>query len=366
MVCSKSAVAMPSTEMRVIDFGNRTVTMSTQEVDSLTIPGKAGVGFFDITDHRNQTLQARTPVCTRDSKEHLQGRSFCASIPDEPKYEELVNGFNDDINQKGIEATVTHLSTSYFTRYYTTNTAVQAVNWLKGQYEAASAGRTDVSIQIFEHTWAQPSLIVTVAGSGDNKGETVILGGHIDSTAGGATRASPGADDDGSGSAAVLEVFRILMENRFVPDRTVEFHAYAAEEAGLRGSAAISEEYSNIGRNVISMVQFDMLGWPNDVTTPIGLTEDYVSPELTAFVGTLTTTYSGLKWEPSTCGYACSDHASWYKVGVPSSFPFESKFGTHNPNIHTADDVLAKMSIPRCLEFVKMGVGYVVELAEPV
>ena len=57
--------------------------------------------------------------------------------------------------------------------------------------------------------------------------------------------------------------------------------------------------YSNIGRNVVSMVQFDMLGWPMDITTPIGLTEDYVSPELSAFVGTLTTTYSALTWEAS-------------------------------------------------------------------
>lgn len=47
------------------------------------------------------------------------------------------------------------------------------------------------------------------------------------------------------------------------------------------------------------MVQFDMLGWPMDITTPIGLTEDYVSPELSAFVGTLTTTYSALTWEAS-------------------------------------------------------------------
>jgi hypothetical protein len=50
------------------------------------------------------------------------------------------------------------------------------------------------------------------------------------------------------------------------------------------------------------MVQFDMLGYPNDVTTPIGLTSDYVDSALTAFVGTLTTTYSALKTSPSTCG----------------------------------------------------------------
>ena len=41
---------------------------------------------------------------------------------------------------------------------------------------------------------------------------------------------APGADDDASGSATILEVFRTMMKNRFEPDRTVEFHAYAAEE----------------------------------------------------------------------------------------------------------------------------------------
>lgn len=331
-------------------------------------PGKAGVGFFDITDHRNQTLPPKTKTCVRGSKQHMNsvaGGGFCAPIPNKPAHQDLVNGFLNDVDSKAFEATVTKLS-SYFNRYYTTTTGVEAVTWLKGQYEAASVGRTDVSIQVFEHTWAQPSLIVTVAGSGQNKGETVVLGGHIDSTAGGATDAAPGADDDGSGSAAVLEIFRVLMENRFVPDRTIEFHTYAAEEVGLRGSAAVSAEYNAVGRKVISMVEFDMIGYPADLVTPIGLTSDFTNPDLTAFVGTLLTTYSVLKSEPSVCGYGCSDHASWDKIGVPSSFPFECKFGNHNPAIHSDKDLLSEMSLSRCTEFIKMGVGYAVELADPV
>jgi len=43
---------------------------------------------------------------------------------------------------------------------------------------------------------------------GPNSAETIILGGHIDSTAGSATAASPGADDDASGSATVLQVIK--------------------------------------------------------------------------------------------------------------------------------------------------------------
>jgi leucyl aminopeptidase len=333
----------------LLDFGNRTELWSEAEVDRLASrPGVKG-NFMDISDYQ-------TPP-------KLQSSSSSSAIPDEPVHQDLVEGYLNQLNVRGVEASITHLSTAYRTRYYTTTTGRDAVMWLKEQYENAAGSRTDVAIEIFEHTWLQPSLIVTIEGKGNNRAETVVLGGHIDSTAGSANSLAPGADDDASGSAAALEVFRTLMLNQFVPDRTVEFHAYAAEEVGLRGSQAIAQEYSNVGRNVVSMVQFDMCGYPANTNTPIGLTEDYVDSRLTAFVGKLIDTYSALPWEPSVCGYACSDHASWTRVNVPSSFPFECKMQNINPNIHTASDTIDKISVPRCNEFVKYGVGYVVEMA---
>ena len=104
--------------------------------------------------------------------------------------------------------------------------------WVLDQYKAASGARTDVSFQLFEHaSWLQPSLIVTIQG-GKSSAETVIIGAHVDSIAGGSGSRAPGADDNGSGTSAVLQVFRALIKNNFVPDRTVEFHHYAAEEVG--------------------------------------------------------------------------------------------------------------------------------------
>lgn len=344
------AMGAPHTSgLRKIDFGAERAAefLSASQVNGLSAPGTKG-NFFDVTDY--------------PSPPELKGTNcsgLCA-IPDEINRKELVEGYLNELNEKGVEATITHLS-SYFTRYYTTKTAVEAVAWLKNQYAAAAAGRTDVDIVEYEHTWAQPSLIVTIPGK-DRNAETVVLGGHIDSTAGGATAASPGADDDASGSAAVLEVFKVLMKNGFQPDRTVEFHAYAAEEVGLRGSADIAKFYADTGRQVVSMVQFDMVGYPKNTVTPIGLTQDYVDSTLTAYVGKLINAYSVVPWEDSTCGYACSDHASFQREGYPSSFPFETKFGPHNPAIHTANDVISGMSIERCNEFVKFGVGYIVEL----
>jgi leucyl aminopeptidase len=65
-------------------------------------------------------------------------------------------------------------------------------------------------------------------------------------------------DDDASGLACVLEIFRVLMESSYRPKRTVQFMAYAAEEAGLLGSKDIARAYHRQGVNVVAMLQMEM------------------------------------------------------------------------------------------------------------
>lgn len=207
------------------------------------IQGTPHPNFFDVTDSIRRTRNDSTVA-----------KVAAKAIPTEPIHMELVDGYLTQMDTRGIFASISHLS-SYFNRYYTTTTGREAVLWLEAEYRKAAGNRPDVQITLFEHDWEQPSLVVTVLGKGDNKAETVVLGGHIDSTAGTATSEAPGADDDASGSSVVLQVFRTLMLNRFEPDRTVEFHAYAAEEVGLRGSQAIAENYEALGREVVSMLQ---------------------------------------------------------------------------------------------------------------
>ena len=67
----------------------------------------------------------------------------------------------------------------------------------------------------------------------------------------------------------------------------MEFHAYAAEEVGLRGSQAIAQAYSALGRQVVSMLQLDMTCWPYPEVgdkAQIGVITDYTSPALTEFI----------------------------------------------------------------------------------
>ncbi|WP_338867149.1 M20/M25/M40 family metallo-hydrolase [Myxococcus stipitatus] len=280
----------------------------------------------------------------------------------------VVNTLISGMAESNILASITHLS-SYTTRYYTSTTGVQAANWIKSQWEGYAGARAqaggDVTVELFTHAaFAQPSVILTIQGT-TTPSEIVVLGGHLDSTnlsSGGA----PGADDDASGIATLSEVIRVAMATGYKPAKTVKFMAYAAEEVGLRGSKEIADSHKNSGANVIGVLQLDMTNYKGS-TVDIALMTDFTNAAQNAFVGNLISTYvSGVTWTNSSCGYGCSDHASWNSAGFAASMPFEALMGQHNPAIHSADDTLARSNntATHALKFAKMAGAYVAELAK--
>jgi len=251
---------------------------------------------------------------------------------------------------------------SYTTRYYTSASGVQAVQWWAEQYRSYAGGRSYIQVETYQHTWSQPSVIARIMGTTASS-EYVILGGHIDSTSSGST--APGADDDASGSATVLEIFRVLVDSGFRGERTIEFHAYSAEEAGLLGSQDIANYYSSINVNVVAMFQFDMTGYIRPGTTrTIGVVTDFTTPAVTTFIRALVDEYLPLVGYTDTrCGYGCSDHASWFRAGYSDGFVFESIFSNSNPYIHTPNDLLNRLDTEHCADFARLGVAFAVEVS---
>jgi len=343
--------------LRLIEFNETTRQwVPEHRIDQLEKEcGAAHGGFFDVTDHRDLS-PAGLPQPVAD-------RLRASPFPNGPTHQTIVNGYIQSLSTDTLREYNDKLTT-YHTRYYTTETGKQAAEWIKRQFEANAGGRNDVSVELFPHTWLQSSVVARIQGSGPNADEVVIIGAHEDSINGGATKRSPGADDDASGTSSVLEIFRVLANSGFQPDRTVEFHTYSAEEVGLRGSQAIAESYQKQGIPVYAQMQLDMVFYVKPGTTPtFGIITDFVNADLTAFLRTLVTAYSNLKYTQSTCGYGCSDHASWTKAGYASCFPFEASFGNLNNKIHTDQDLLAILNLNHGLEFCKVALGFVVELS---
>jgi len=334
-----------SEDLRLIAFNDTySEWLPESEVQKLSECGQE-LNFMDITEYQNE----------------YPPNPNVFLIPTFPTHQTVVEPLLADVSIDRIWQTITTLS-GYPTRYYTSSSGQSSANWLISQYQSiASAHPEYTTAQRFAHTWLQPSVIGRIEGSVSPQ-EVVIIGGHIDSTSSGST--APGADDDASGSSTVLEIFRVLTENGFRGERSIEFHGYAAEEVGLRGSQAIADNYRSNGVEVVAMLQLDMTGYVRAGTNPtIGVVTDFTNAQLNAFIRNLVTEYTTATFTNTQCGYACSDHASWNRAGYVDGFTFESTFSNSNPYIHTVSDTLNRLDRAHALQFAKLGLGFVVELS---
>jgi leucyl aminopeptidase len=330
--------------LRLIEFNETYRAWMTP--DQIVILETQSDNWMDITEYR-------VPVASK---------TFVDPIPTTLTEQAIVNQLLPDVEVANIENTITTLS-AFFNRYYRAQSGFDASQWLFNQLVSYSADRDDITVEFFNNTFLVPSVIARIKGADGDEGATrIVIGAHQDSTAGGANARSPGADDDASGSSAVVETFRVLAQSGFKPKRTVEFHLYSGEEAGLLGSQAIASLYAQMDVDVEAMLNLDMVGYGKD-DEALGLVTDYVDGPLTSFVTLLIDGYSTLQYTKTQCGYACSDHASWTRNGYRSAFTIETDFPDTDPYIHTDKDTIDKLNLPRASQFVNIAIGFIVELA---
>jgi bacterial leucyl aminopeptidase len=159
-----------------------------------------------------------------------------------------------------------------------------------------------------------------------------------------------------------LEAFTILAKySDYVPKKTIEWHVYAAEELGLLGSREIANEYKSNGAKVFAMMQLDMTGYNPSQINKIGLVTNGVDPNLNVFIRKLVNEYLKIGFVDRTLFGGSSDHASWRSAGYSACFPFEART---NPHIHTARDTIDKLDFKNGIEWVKLGVSFLVELSQ--
>ena len=284
------------------------------------------------------------------------------SLTEESSVKSMINV----VSAQRIEADIRKLS-SYKTRHHKSSTGLESQEWILNKWKAMASRRNDIEVSYFEHDRTpQPSVIMKIKGKSE---DAIIVGGHGDSTAssfwGGSKAEAPGADDNASGIATINEIIKILLDSSFVPQNTIYFISYAAEEVGLVGSKHIAQDFSKRGVNVVGVLQLDMTNFKGSSKYDIVMMTDYTNDEQNKFLGTLIEKYlPNLKWGFDKCGYGCSDHASWHGEGFPASVPFESRKNDMNRKIHTKNDVidLSGGHAEHAQKFAKLGIAYVIEL----
>lgn len=188
---------------------------------------------------------------------------------------------------------------------------------------------------------AVENVVGLIPGRGRLADQTVVLGAHYDHLGlGGPGSLDPdsvgvvhnGADDNASGTAALIEAARILGTRAANDMRTIVFVAFTAEELGLIGSDYYVKHPVRPNESTLGMINFDMVGRlrNNDLIT-IGTGSARELPTLLDSINER----NGLDLSKTDDPWGRSDHSSFYGAGIPVIHLFTD----NHPDYHrTTDD----------------------------
>nr|HRJ50209.1 M20/M25/M40 family metallo-hydrolase [Phycisphaerales bacterium] len=229
------------------------------------------------------------------------------------------------------------------------------------------------------------NIIVEIPGV-ELPGEVVLIGAHFDAVA-----RSPGADDNGSGTAALLESARVLRGHPM--RRTVRLVFFNLEEIGLIGSRhhAARHAAEPQDQNLVAMVSLECIGFycvePGCQKTPVEPIKGVFEPSTTGdflaavtiaahkdvnrrFARAFESASQGLRIEPFDFlpvpipDILRSDHAPFLAQGVPAIM-LTGTANFRNPHYHKPTDTVETIDQDRLVRAVRGIVAATIDLAEP-
>ena len=306
-------------------------------------------------------------VFNREAKLPVAHRDFPIVTEENTLIREMMN----QVNMDSLHATVQHLQ-DYGSRYFISETAFTASNWIAGRMEALGL---EVEQQgFYVNSWigsgqAAPNVI------GIQRGTLypdvyVVCGSHLDSFTwdvlyGGNN--APGADDNATGVASVLESARIMTQYEF--EYSIIYCAYSAEEAGLYGSDAYATRCAQQGMQILGYFNNDMNGYLNP-GDPIHI--DLIYPNSVAPIGDYYMNVANVYFPELPVRHVNfnegdSDHTSFNQNGYMGIYPFED-YQHYSPYIHTTNDLIGTSvnSWEMSQQYCRMNIGCLAEIANPV
>jgi len=212
-----------------------------------------------------------------------------------------------------------------------------------------------------------PQIVAELTGEVEPE-KVVVYGAHLDSTAGwwaGKTGRSPGADDNGSGSSAVLEFAKIVSSQGLRFKNTLRLCLFTGEEQGLIGSRALARRWKSEGVNVIAMFNTDMLGYRQPGTPiTINFMNRVGDPDLINIAREVTNTYLPGIGNDNTAA-CCSDQQSFHENGFPAVGYFETPGRTvYYPQYHRTTDLLEYLDLEQIATQAKAAYAATALMAE--
>jgi photosystem II stability/assembly factor-like uncharacterized protein len=194
--------------------------------------------------------------------------------------------------------------------------------------------------------------------------ETYVLCGHYDSISDDPWNLAPGAEDNASGTAAVLEAATALADYRF--DGTLKFLAFSGEEEGLLGSRAYVRKEHAASADIRAALNMDMVSYLDEPVHDVEVRYNDFSEELLNRYREAARLYvPSYVIYPATEGRGGSDHEPFWEYGYPALLSVEHPRREFYPWYHTTEDLPKHLTAAFGADVTRVNVAVASSLAGP-
>ena len=274
--------------------------------------------------------------------------------------DEKVRGFIDEVTVDNLITTVEYMQ-AYESRYYNSENAYAAADWIQAQFDEMLVLETEQFPFDYYGNECAPNVIAIQYGT-KYPDEYVVCGSHLDSYS--YSGMCPGADDNATGVASVIETARILSQYSF--ERSIIYCAFGAEEIGLVGSSAYADYCAEVGMNIVGYFNNDMNGYlnPGDEIHIDLIYPNSVAPIGDYYMNVANVYFPEMQVRHVNFQAGDSDHTSFNQNGYMGIYPFED-YQNYSPYIHTGNDLIGPSvnSFEMSQRYTQMNVACVATLA---
>jgi len=219
---------------------------------------------------------------------------------------------------------------------------------------------TTMGLQVRLDNWTQDGINGTNIEAtlpGANTSPVLIICGHYD-----CVPAGPGADDDGSGIAAVLASAALLKDAHL--NHTIRFVCFSGEEQGLLGSHHYAQQQALHNQSILAVLNADMIGYTENTNDSllVKIFYDNASTWLYNYTQNISQLYTpDINLQVDPMGYTWgSDHNSFWTFGYQALFYHEFKFNTY---YHSANDTIIHMNLSYHAHIARLMLATLIDLA---
>ncbi|NVN95379.1 MAG: M20/M25/M40 family metallo-hydrolase [Bacteroidetes bacterium] len=288
----------------------------------------------------------------------------------------LINSCIAEIKKDSIKNTIQQLQ-NFGTRYMLAPNHKDVALYLQNKFISLGYNNTVLDSFIMVTTLPNSSIIdttmqynviATYTGN-TNPNNVYIVGGHYDDiTNVSPMNYAPGADDDASGIAAAIEIARVMKKTGYIPESTIKFVGFAAEELRAYsdvygGSQHYLNDALNNNENIGFFITHDMIANNTAINNwKLNINYHITSGWTVQLANNICQNFTSLT--PINNFYSINsggDDIPFARVGIPALYFVENEW---SPNWHKESDTIGSCNMEYCAEVTKVSVGMLIKASE--